>query len=317
MNINFIVDQNNLRFDQFLVSKLNIFSRSKIQNSIKNGDVHLDGKHVKAGTILKGGEIVSGNIVSKNQFASLESQKIPLDIIFEDKHIIILNKQSGIVVHPGNGNQTGTLLNGLLYHFDKLSNINPDKPGIVHRLDKETSGLIIIAKTDSAHQNLAYQFEKRSIKKHYYAISWGKIQESGEIEGYIKRDSKNRTKFAINQNSGRHSITSYLRDEYYTPFSLLHLFPNTGRTHQLRVHLASIGNPIVCDDLYGGGKNKIKSYHSKYSQLCKQIIKTIGRVALHAYKIEIIHPASNQKMKFVAPIPNEFELAINFLKKND
>ena len=317
MNINFIVDQDNLRFDQFLVIKLNQFSRSKIQNSIKNGDIHLDGKHVKAGTILKGGEIVSGNIFSKKQFASLESQNIPLDIIFEDKDIIVLNKQPGIVVHPGNGNQTGTLLNGLLYHFEKLSSINPDKPGIVHRLDKETSGLIIIAKTDSAHQNLACQFEKRLIKKHYYAISWGKTQELGKIEGYIKRDSKNRIKFAINHNKGRHSTTSYSRDGYYAPFSLLNLFPETGRTHQLRVHLASIGNPIVCDDLYGGGKNKIKSYHSKYSQLCKQIIKTIGRVALHAYKIEIIHPVSNQKMEFKAPIPSEFKIAINFLKNND
>ena len=130
MNINLIVDQDNLRFDQYLAIKLDNISRSKIQSSIKNGDIHLDGKQVKVGTMLKGGEIVSGNIVSKDKNLLLKSEKIPLDIIFEDKYLIVLNKQAGIVVHPGNGNQSGTLLNGLLFHFDKLSNINPNKPGI-------------------------------------------------------------------------------------------------------------------------------------------------------------------------------------------
>ena len=316
MNVNLIVDQQDLRFDQFLSTKLDSISRSKIQTSIKNGSLHLDGKQVKAGTILKGGEKITGYIISNISTTALKSENIKLDIIYEDKSLIVLNKQSGIVVHPGNGNYSGTLLNGLLYHFDRLSNINPTRPGIVHRLDKETSGVMIVAKTDFAHQMLSTQFEERKINKQYYAICWGKINEQGTIEGYINRDSKKRTKFSVSKR-GRHSITKYKKDSYYAPFSLLNLCPKTGRTHQLRVHLSSIGNPIVCDDLYGGGKNKIKSYHSKYSQLCKQIVKAINRVALHAYKIEIVHPLTNEKMKFVAPLPKEFKIAINLMKKND
>ena len=316
MNIKLIVERGNIRFDQYLASKLVNISRSKIQSSIKNGDISLNGYKTKSGTILKGGEVISGKIVPENKSFYLEPQKMDLDIIFEDEYLIIINKQSGVVVHPGNGNLTGTLLNGLRYHFDKLSNINPDKPGIVHRLDKDTSGLIIIAKTDLVHQNMSIQFEKRLIKKHYLAISWGKIEQRGNIEGYIIRDPRNRTKFSMNCHKGRHSKTYYEREDCYPPFSVINLYPETGRTHQLRVHLSSIGNPIVCDELYGGNKNRIKSYHTKYSSLCNKVIKSLDRLALHAYKLEFSHPIIDKTIKFTAPIPNEFKLAINFLKKN-
>ena len=316
MDINLIVEQDDIRFDQYLTLKIDNISRSKLQSSIKNGHIQLDGKKVKAGTILKGGEVISGNIISIKNNIFLDAEEIKLEIIYEDEDLIVVNKESGIVVHPGNGNQSGTLLNGLLYHFKKLSNINPDKPGIVHRLDKETSGLILIAKTDLAHQKLALQFEKRKVKKHYVAVCWGKTKDKGAIEGYINRDTKNRIKFALNNHKGKFSRTYFDCKEAYPPFSLLNLFPETGRTHQLRVHLSSIGHPIVCDELYGGGKGKIKSYHHNYTSLCKQVVKVINRVALHAYQIEIMHPVQDRKMKFIAPIPDEFKIAINYMKKN-
>ena len=316
MHIDILVEDNNVRLDQFLVKKLIKTSRSKIQSNIRSGNILLNGKSTKPSILLIGGEKISGSIISDNSDLSLKKEKIDLDVIYEDDSLIAINKKPGIIVHPGNGNHSGTLLNGLLYHFDKLSNINTDRPGIVHRLDKETSGVIVIAKTDQVHANLSMQFEKRLVKKHYFSIVWGKLNEKGKIEGYICRDRKQRTKFYLSTSKGKFSKTKYSCQNIYLPFSIVNLYPETGRTHQLRVHLANIGNPILCDDLYGGGYKKIKSFHSDYSKLCKQIMKQINRVALHSYKLELMHPVKNKYIKFKAPIPNEFKLAMSLMEKN-
>ena len=316
MHIDILVDDSNVRLDQFLVKKLIKTSRSKIQSNIRSGNILLNGKSTKPSILLIGGEKISGSVISDNKDLSLKKEKIDLDVIYEDDSLIAINKKPGIIVHPGNGNHSGTLLNGLLYHFDKLSNINTDRPGIVHRLDKDTSGVIVIAKTDQVHANLSMQFEKRLVKKHYFSIVWGKLNEKGKIEGYICRDRKQRTKFCLSTSKGRFSKTKYSCQNIYLPFSIVNLYPETGRTHQLRVHLANIGNPILCDDLYGGGYKKIKSFHSDYSKLCKQIMKQINRVALHSYKLELMHPVKNKYIKFKAPIPNEFKLAMSLMEKN-
>ncbi|MAV59567.1 MAG: RNA pseudouridine synthase [Candidatus Marinimicrobia bacterium] len=316
MHINIVVDDINIRLDQFLVKKLIKTSRSKIQSNIRSGNILLNGKTTKPSFLLNGGEKISGSLIFSDKDLYLKKEKMDLDVIYEDDSLIAINKKPGIVVHPGNGNHSGTLLNGLLYHFDKLSKINTDRPGIVHRLDKDTSGVIIIAKTDEIHTNLSMQFEKRLVKKHYFAIVWGKLNEKGKIEGYICRDRKQRTKFSLSDSKGKFSKTVYSCQNTYLPFSIVNLYPETGRTHQLRVHLANIGNPILCDDLYGGGYKKIKSFHSDYSKLCKQILKQINRVALHSFKLELMHPIKNKHITFRAPIPNKFKLAMSLMEKN-
>ena len=302
MKINFVVDKNNIRLDKFLVEKLFPKSRSYIQNLIKTGKIRLNGKKVKSSIKISIGEEITGTIlVSKESI--IKKQNIPLNIIYEDDDIIIINKPSGLIVHPGNGNRDSTLLNGLLYHFKKLSKIDPKRPGIIHRLDKDTSGIIIIAKNDFSHLKLSKQFEKRLVKKEYKAIVWGKINKEGIIEGLIKRDEKNRIKFKLNSTNGKFSKTVFVREKYLPPFSFVKLFPVTGRTHQIRVHLSSIGHPIVNDVLYGGDSKQISSFHSKYSSLCKKILKKTERLALHAYKIKLIHPSLEIEKEWKAPIP--------------
>lgn len=315
MEINLTVDQEKIRLDQFLNGKLSKISRSKIQSSIRSGEITLNGESVKPGIMLKGGEEITGDIASPT-IEHLVKQKMELDILYEDDAIAVINKSAGLVVHPGSGNIDGTLVNGLIYHFNTLSEINQTRPGIVHRLDKDTSGVIVIAKTDQAHANLAEQFEKRTVEKYYTAIVWGKSPERGTIEGLINRHKTNRVKFAINTTSGRNSKTLYKRENYSPPFSVVKMKPETGRTHQLRVHLSYIGHPITGDDLYGGGSKKIKSYHSRYTSLCKRVLKTLGRTALHAHSLKLHHPVTSELKRWSAPLPNDMITTISILKEN-
>ena len=188
------------------------------------------------------------------------------------------------------------------------------RPGIVHRLDKHTSGVIVVAKTDSAHIKISKQFSSRSVKKIYYALVWGKIKNKGIIKGLIVRDNFNRTKFKMSNSKGKPSKTTYYLENYFEPISLVKLKPETGRTHQIRVHLNSIGHPIFSDDEYSGGKKRIMSYHVKYVHTLKRLFKLIDRVALHAEKIEFRHPENNKKVSFSASFPDDFNKALELLK---
>ncbi len=304
MNINLKVEKKKVRLDQYLVENISGFSRTRIQNSIKNSEITINGEKVKPGTILKGGEIILGKI-SPQSSKHLKKQKMNLDIIYEDDSIAVINKPAGLVVHPGNGNSDGTLVNGMMYHFDKLSIINQNRPGIVHRLDKDTSGVIIIAKTDLAHVKLAKQFEKRKVEKFYKAFVWGRIKNEGFIDGLVGRNRTNRIKYSITPKNGKTSKTLYKREYYFAPFSIVNMKPETGRTHQLRVHCSHIGHPIIGDDLYGGGSTKIKSFHSKYSTVCHRVLKTLGRMALHSHKIKFQHPLTSENMDCIAELPND------------
>ena len=307
------VDIENIRLDVFIAEKLPQYSRSKIKNYISRGLVTVNGRASKASQTLKGNENIHCEFVS-DEITKVLAEPIDLNVIYEDEHLIVINKQSGLVVHPASGNWTGTLVNGLMYHFNELSSGSSDiRPGIVHRLDKETSGVILVAKTDESHMNLAKQFEKRSIKKQYKAIVWGQIDDKGEIEGLIGRHSRNRQAFDMVSSNGKHSFTQYKTDSYLAPLSVVSLFPKTGRTHQLRVHLKSIGHPIFADELYSGGKKRIKSYHTQYSMLLNRLFKNMNRVALHAEKIEIKHPANGEKVVFEAPIPDDMIRIQNIL----
>ena len=313
----FNVDQENIRADIFLQNKFNFISRTKIKEYINKNHFLIDSSPIKPSYILKIDEVIDYNFSTFNKENIIIPEEISLDIIFEDDYLIAINKPAGLVVHPGSGISNGTLVNGLAHHFSKLSTINNQRPGIVHRLDKETSGIILIAKDDETHAKLSKQFENRKVKKIYRAIVWGKTDNSGSIKGYINRDRKHRTKFVLNLNEkGKMSETSYKKIEDYPPLSYIELYPKTGRTHQIRVHMKSISHPIMCDSTYGGGKTKIKSFHMKYNSLLKLIIKTLNRVALHAYSIEIEHPKTLKKMKFTAPIPKDFVYIIKILEES-
>jgi len=295
-----------IRLDSFLSQKTTDLSRNKIQKLIKNGSILVDEFLVKPSFKLKGNECITINNTDQiNEVSKIIKENIPIDIIFEDEELIIINKQAGLVVHPGAGNQSGTLLNGLLYHFSDLSLLDNSRPGIIHRLDKETSGIMIVAKTNRAHYIIAEQFAQRTIKKIYRAIVWREINQNGEIEGLITRDKKNRIKFSLNDVKGKYSYTSYKRLNFSELFSYVELYPTTGRTHQLRVHLQSLGFPILLDELYGGGKKYKSSFHPKYYPEIDNFFKLINRFALHAYSIEFVHPLTKKKMIFKSELPED------------
>ena len=310
----FSVDQTHLRLDQYLAEQLPNYSRSRIQNYIKRGQVTINGEIVKPSLILKGNETIECYFEPESIDESIIPEQMSLDILYEDDHIIVINKPSGLVVHPGSGNHKGTLLNGLLYHFQKLSREDSLRPGIVHRLDKDTSGIILIAKNDQAHNQLGEQFNQRQVKKEYMALVWGELEAQGIIEGEIGRNPRNRKLFTVVPSGGRDSLTRFEQIKYLPPLSLVNLYPKTGRTHQLRVHLKFISHPIFGDKAYGGGAKYAKSFHVKYTQLINQMMKTIPRVALHARKLEINHPITCEKMSFTAPIPTDFTTAMEILK---
>lgn len=311
-----LVNEKNIRIDLYLFNYFNTYSRTKIKNHILQGKILVNQSITSPAYILKGNENIFYDFSNTIKPNLIEPQEINFDVIYEDEYLAIINKPAGLVVHPGNGTPNGTLANALVFHFNDLSKLNDNAPGIVHRLDKETSGIMLIAKKDEVHNYLSKQFESRTIKKVYRAIVWGKIKESGSIKGFIARDRKNRTIFSM-QSKGRDSETAFKIINNYDPLSYVELYPKTGRTHQIRVHLKSISNPIICDESYGGGINKIKSFHIKHTTILNKIFQTINRVALHAYSIEFIHPFTKEKNKFYAPIPEDFEYILKILQNNE
>ena len=310
----FTVNQSHLRLDHYLAQQLPDYSRSKIQNFIKQGQVTINGETGKPSQILKGNETVECHFDYDTVDESIIPEQMSLDICYEDDHLVVINKPAGSVVHPGSGNHTGTLLNGLVYHFQQLSREDSLRPGIVHRLDKDTSGVILVAKNNQSHDQLAKQFNERRVKKEYMALVWGELEAQGIIEGEIGRHPRNRQIFTVVPSGGRNSFTRFERLEYFAPLSLVNLHPETGRTHQLRVHMKSINHPIFGDKAYGGGAQYAKSYHVKYTKLINRLINTIPRVSLHARRLEISHPVTGEKMSFTSPIPTDFNNATEILK---
>lgn len=287
----------NQRLDIFLTSKLENFSRSHIQNLIKNNFVSVNKKLSKANYILKINDKVIIKIPAPTNL-SIEAENIPLDIIYEDNQIMIINKQQGMVVHPGAGNFSGTLVNALLFHCKNLSGINGIlRPGIVHRIDKNTSGLIVIAKNDTAHNFLSWQFANHTINREYIAIACGNIYENGTIDKPIGRNPNDRKKMAINKN-GRTAITHYEVIENFKGYTLLKLKLETGRTHQIRVHMASINHPLLGDDVYAA-KDKIFGLK--------------GQV-LHARLLGFIHPTTKNYIEFEQEPPEYFIRLIEKLR---
>ncbi len=308
-----IVDKSGIRLDKFLADNIDKFSRSQLQKYIKNGNITVNGEIKPVKYRLNLDDKIHIDIseeIYDNDF--VEPQDIPIDIIFEDDDIIVINKQAGMTVHPGTGNIDGTLANALAFYCAQLSDINgPIRPGIVHRLDQDTSGIIIVAKTNYAHMKLAEQFSNRLVKKVYYGITWGNWkEEKGLIDKPIARKRNDPTSFIVNI-TGKEAQTNFqvIKESQY--FSHINFFPKTGRTHQIRVHSAFIGNPILGDTKYGGGLSRIKGYIPEISKKLESLFKIVQRHILHAHKISFIHPRNKREMNFEADLPNDIQNIIN------
>lgn len=287
---NFTVETEKGRIDKYLAGQLEGVSRSKIQKLISEGQILVNEKEVKAKYKVSNGDEIVVTIPDPEP-VDVVAQNLPLEIIYEDEDIVLINKDQGMVVHPGAGHKDGTLVNALLYHIDDLSGINGEiRPGIVHRLDKETSGILVVAKNDTAHVHLSKQLQERSMTKKYWTLVHGVIpHEHGTIDAPIGRDPKNRQQFTVIK-SGKEAISHFKVLERLKNFSLLEVSIETGRTHQIRVHLKYINYPVAGDKTYGPGKT----------------IKGEGQF-LHARSLEFVHPRTQETMIFEAPVPEIFE----------
>lgn len=290
-----IVDLKDQRLDLYLLDKIAL-SRSQIKRKIDNGEILVNKNKVKAGYNIELGDIIS---IEEDKEIKLEKEDIDFKILYEDDHLAIISKPQDLVVHPGAGNPNNTLVNGLLYKFDNLAKGSDElRPGIVHRLDKDTSGLMIIAKSDEAYFKLVKMFKTRKIKKSYLAIVYGKIDDFGVIDAPIGRDRKNRKKFCVTNHNSKRAISKYKLLKNFDNYSLVKINLITGRTHQIRVHFSYIKHPVIGDPVYG--------YKNKFN---------IDKQLLHSYILEFKHPISGQEMKFEDDFPPRFKKFIDRFEK--
>jgi 23S rRNA pseudouridine1911/1915/1917 synthase len=302
--------QSLLRIDKFLMDRLPNTSRSKLQAAAENGNIKVNGKNVKSNYRVKPADEITVVLPYPVREIELIPQNIPLDIVYEDDSLIILNKQSGIVVHPGYGNYSGTLVNGLVYHFKDLplnKNNQIPRPGLVHRLDKNTTGLMVIAKTEQALTHLSKQFYDRTIERRYNAIAWGDILEDGTIIGNVGRSIHNRKVMTVFEDPemGKHAVTHYKVLERFGYVTLIECKLETGRTHQIRVHMNHMKHPLFNDNEYGGDKILKGTSFGKYKQFIANCFELLPRQALHAKTLGLAHPTSGKWMQFDSNLPSD------------
>ncbi|KAA0891282.1 RluA family pseudouridine synthase [Oryzomonas rubra] len=301
------------RLDLYICRELGGETRATVQRLIEAGNVLVDGKTARASLKIKGGERILVEIPPP-QPAEPQPEAIPLEVLYEDADLIVINKAAGMVVHPGAGNSSGTLVNALLAHCRDLSGIGGElRPGIVHRLDKDTSGVLVAAKNDRAHQSLSNQFSVHSVKRIYQALIYGSPKEdTGKIEGIIGRHPTERIRLSGKAKSGRHAVTRWRVKERYARVSLVELRLETGRTHQIRVHLSEAGFPLLGDPLYpdGGRFNNLAD-----TQL-RKLITALGRQALHAHTLGFIHPTTGEFLEFTTEPPEDMATVIDYLRKS-
>jgi 23S rRNA pseudouridine1911/1915/1917 synthase len=309
---NIIADkgQEPLRIDRFLMDRIPNTSRTKIQEAASNGNILVNTSKVKANYKVKAGDEISIVLPYPQREIELIPQNIPLNILYEDEHLIIIDKPSNMVVHPGYGNYTGTLVNALIYHFSNLPEAKdslPNRPGLVHRLDKNTTGVMVVAKTEKALTDLSLQFFERTIDRRYVALVWGDIEEDGLIEGNIGRSLKNRKVMSVfpEGDYGKHALTRYKVLERLNYVTLVECKLETGRTHQIRAHFKHFGHPLFNDPEYGGNKILKGTTFSKYKQFVINNFDLLPRQALHARKLEITHPVTRKRMSFESEIPED------------
>jgi len=303
--------QEPLRIDKFLMDRIPNTSRTKLQDAATEGNIRVNGQKVKANYKVKPSDEISIVLPYPKREIELIPEDIPLDILYEDDHIVVVNKSADMVVHPGYGNYSGTLVNALIHHFDNLPEAKdgiPGRPGLVHRLDKNTTGVMVVAKTERALTNLSLQFYERTIDRRYYALAWGDIEEDGIIEGHIGRSLKNRKVMSVfpEGDHGKEARTRYRVLERLTYVTLVECKLETGRTHQIRAHFNYIKHPLFNDPEYGGNKILKGTQFSKYKQFVMNNFEILPRQALHAGKLEITHPHSGKRMKFESALPDDF-----------
>ena len=288
------------RLDTYLASQIQSWSRARLQRLIENEDVIVNGRSAKASYRLRKGDEVEVELVA-SPVEIFAPENIPLEIVHEDESLIVVNKPAGLVVHPAAGIHSGTLANALAFHFQNLpASAGPIRPGIVHRLDRDTSGLLVVAKTEAALENLSEQFRDRTVFKSYIALVHGRVDNaSGRIDQPLARDPSNRTRMAVVR-GGRSALTLYKVRKHYQRFTLLDVELKTGRTHQIRVHLMWLHHPVVGDETYGGGRD-----NSIQDARLRSRVRNLGRHFLHAERLAITHPITGERLQFEAPLPTD------------
>lgn len=303
-----------LRVDKFLMHKVENTSRNRIQNAIDSGSVLVNDKEVKASYKVKPFDIVTVVFPDPPRDTEVYPEDIPLDIVYEDDDVLLVNKEAGMVVHPGYNNYTGTLVNALTFHLSQLPTMpgNTGRPGLVHRIDKDTSGLLVIAKNEWAMTCLAKQFFDHKIERKYIALVWGDITEHGTVTGYIGRDLKDRRIMTLYEDpeQGKWSVTHYKVLERMGYVTLIECQLETGRTHQIRAHMKSIGHPLFNDTSYGGDKIRKGTVFTKYKQFVENCFAIMPRQALHAQNLGFEHPKTKEFMGFEEPMPEDFRLVV-------
>ena len=301
-----------MRLDQFLAERMEGFSRSRIQKLIDEGLVRVDGAAAKKRHRMGADEHVVVDVSTvRRDGAAPEPEDIPLDIVYEDAHIVVVNKPAGLVVHPGSGNRSGTMVNALLHRFPELaSQANAERPGIVHRLDRDTSGVIVVARTAAAHTDLAGQFSSRTVSKHYIGVCIGqRPPDHGVVDAPIGRSRLDPTMFCVRR-GGRPSQTEYWLLAFRSGVAAMRFRPRTGRTHQIRVHMAHQGVPVAADGVYGGDSRAVRTLEPLDRPFAYGVLKGFARHALHAHRLQIRHPATGETATFVAPVPDDLAAAL-------
>ncbi|MCG9970823.1 RluA family pseudouridine synthase [Christiangramia crocea] len=304
------VGQKPLRVDKYLMNFIENATRNKIQKAAKSGNIYVNNETVKQNYKVKAGDVVQVMFEHPPYEYLLVPEDIPIDIVYEDDHLLVVNKPAGMVVHPGHGNYSGTLINALVHHFDNLPNNSSDRPGLVHRIDKDTSGLLVIAKTEQAMAHLSKQFFDKTSKREYVALVWGNVEEEeGTIEGNIGRNPKNRLQNLVYQgddaDNGKPAVTHYKVIERFGYVTLVSCKLETGRTHQIRVHMKHIGHTLFNDERYGGDRILKGTTFTKYKQFVDNCFKILPRQALHAKTLGFTHPETGKWMSFDSDLPQD------------
>ena len=307
--------QNPLRVDKYLMNYIEKATRNKIQKAAKDGNIYVNDVPVKQNYKVKAGDVVQVMFEHPPYEFLLTPENIPLDIVYEDDTVLVVNKPAGMVVHPGHGNYSGTLINALVYHFENLPNNSSDRPGLVHRIDKDTSGLLVIAKTEHAMAHLSKQFFDKTSEREYVAMVWGNVEEDeGRVEGNIGRHPKNRLQNTVYEGDdaekGKPAVTHFKVLERFGYVTLVACKLETGRTHQIRVHMKYIGHTLFNDERYGGEKILKGTTFTKYKQFVENCFKVLPRQALHAKTLGFTHPKTGEWMSFNSDLPEDMVGAI-------
>jgi len=302
--------QTALRIDKYLMGLIQNATRNKIQTAATEGNIFVNDATVKSNYKVKANDVVRVMLTHPPYENHIIPENIPLDIVYEDDTLLLINKLPGMVVHPGHGNYTGTLVHALAYHFDNLPMNSSERPGLVHRIDKDTSGLLVIAKTEAAMSHLAKQFEAKTSEREYVALVWGNVaEEKGTIEGNLARHLKDRMQMAVfaDPEIGKPAITHYQVLERFGYVTLISCQLETGRTHQIRAHLKHIGHPLFNDERYGGHLILKGTTFTKYKQFIDNCFKALPRQALHAKTLGFVHPTTGEMMRFDTELPQDLQ----------